>query len=147
MAYSQPAEAASWTNTVEAPHDSDGVVEGVTDVRTDCEGTFGCWTYAKVEFLPDAQPGTPSWLKQWGFDGGGFIGGDGRHTVRGDYKGCGLYRVVSENYNDIPDNGINIGVGAGGKGVDVSISKDFGGGLKRIKATTTSDSTRICELA
>lgn len=139
-AIAQPASAASYSKGVYAPIDKGDQIEGWADVNTNCEGTFGCYTYVKIEYLPD-NLARPYWLDNaaWEYAGGGWAN-DGWNKVVTDYRGCGQYRMTVNAYNDAIGDavlGVHLGV------VDLNL----GGGIKRYVVSTKSEVVRICHFA
>lgn len=136
----QPASAASYAMGVYVPVDKGDKIEGWADTNIDCEGTLGCFTYVKMEYLPD-NPARPYWLDHaaWEYSGGGWAK-QGWNQVTSPYRGCGSYRMVVNSYNDLlgdPTIGVNVGV----------FELNLGGGIKRYVKSSLSDSVRMCHLA
>lgn len=130
-----PAVAAAYAKGVYAPSAVGGLVEGWADINTDCEGTFGCYTYIKIEYL-EGNGLHPVWYDGWSEIAGRWANA-GWNGITVPYQGCGNYRVTVDTYNDAPSEGV-VGVSLGG--VEVGL----GGGVHRYHMTSTSSSSRIC---
>lgn len=134
------ASAASYARSVGTPHYEGGKLVAEADVNTSCEGTFGCYTYVKIERKPDPQPGVPAWLTQWE-DAAGHWANDGKNKVVVDSPtGCATYRTVVDSYNDAPGDAA-LGVLLG------PVELNLGGGVKRYHKATRSQEVHICALA
>lgn len=127
-----PANAASYAKGVYAPYQSGGSIEGWADVNTNCEDTYGCWTYVKMERLT-----TGLVVNNWEYKGG-YWASPGWNRVGVPIQwGCAYWRMMVESYNDSPSNsvlGINLGI----------VQINLGGGVKRYYKAYDSSSVRIC---
>jgi hypothetical protein len=135
-----PASAASYAKGVYEPIDKGDHIEGWADVNTDCEGTFGCYTYVKMEFRSD-NPARPPWLNAgaWEFAGGNWAQ-PGWNKVTTKYRGCGDYRMVVDSYNDATGDAV-LGISLG------PVELNLGGGVQRYHKSSASRIVRVCQLA
>ncbi|WP_285320739.1 hypothetical protein [Pseudarthrobacter sp. lyk4-40-TYG-27] len=126
-----PAEAAAFTYSVYAPNKVNSTTaEGWANLSRDCSGTYGCWSYMKIE--------KREWWG-WSYRGGGWVNNNGWNSIRGELTaGCGDYRTTVDSYNDVAGgygSGANIGpVGASSNGTRIY----------RYKTTWSSGTNRLC---
>lgn len=140
VATSAPASAASYARSVGVPEYKDGKIVAAANVSTNCEDTFGCYTYVKIERLADPLPGTPGWLRQWEYAGGHWAN-DGDNLVETQpISGCATYRTVVDSYNDAPGDAV-LGISLG------PVEFNLGNGVKRFHQSTASQTFRYCVMA
>ncbi len=131
------ASAAAYTKSIYEPKVNGASVEAWADVNTDCEGTFGCWTYVKLERLDNSPY---MWLHGWSFKTGQWASpGWNRVEVPLDGAGCTSWRIVVDTYNDGPSND-SVSFERYGVGVEL------GGGVKRFHKSE-SRTAEICSYA
>lgn len=127
----EPAAAIAYTRSVQAPESNGYNVTGKANINTDCEDTFGCWSYIKIEksrFDSNNMAGK--------FVEGHWAGSDGTNKVTAVLGDCALYRTVVDTYNKVPRNSpISVQLGP------VSVGGD---GLGMYHDTSASNYTYLC---
>lgn len=98
------ASAEARLKSVGTPHLSNGKVVASADVHTDCDATFECWTFVKIERLSDPIPGVPGWLRKWKYVTGRWAENGVNKLSAPPIPGCASYRMVVDTYNDAPGN-------------------------------------------
>lgn len=88
-----------------------GQIEAWADFHRDdaCEGTFGCWTYLKIEMIPGDDSLLP--VKSWQFMEGDWADDGWAQVTTHLRPGCNRYRAVAEAYNRAPGGSVGVTVG------------------------------------
>lgn len=131
--------AAAWTKWTKPPEVKDLAIVGEAEVSIDCEGTFGCHAYIKLEFRPEGG-------KPWRHVEGRWVTEQGRNKIYLDPGawGCGDYRLVVDTYNDVLMSDGETSVSSSSGKVSVSTVTESGSTFKRIHVETTSPAVYIC---